>query len=86
MKYTAEICVENGGKLEKVFKAEEKNFQNNRANYSVKKEKERHTFHVEAEDSTALRAALSSITKVLSVHEKTLHVIGKDDHQTRTQK
>jgi len=65
--------------IERLFASEEKEFDNKRA-YEVKKEKDRLIFSVSAKDSSALRAALNSITKMLIVYEKTKGVIkGADD-------
>ncbi len=75
--YTAEITVHTKTNLEKVFQSEEKNI-NERAHYTLTKNKDQYTFHIEAKDATALRTVISSITKVLSVHEKTLEVIEKN--------
>jgi len=66
--------------IERLFASEEKEFDNKRASYEVKKEKDRLIFSVSAKDSSALRAALNSITKMLIVYEKTKGVIkGADD-------
>ncbi len=56
--------------LEKLFSFEDKEFQNQRAKYSVKREGDFLTFFVEAKDSSALRSVLNTITKLLSVYEK----------------
>ena len=75
--YTAQITLHTLTDLEKIFQPEEKNI-NHRAHYTLTKNKDRYTFHIEAKDATALRTAMSSITKVLSVHEKTLHIVEKN--------
>ena len=61
--------------IEKLFSFEDKEFQNQRAKYTTKKEKDTLTFLVEAKDSTALRSVLNTITKLLSVYEKTKKII-----------
>ena len=81
--YTAQIKVTNPHDLEKLFHAEEKNFQNNRAQYTLSLTPKEAVFHIEAQDATALRAALNSIAKVLSVHEKTRNVL-KDERAKRS--
>ncbi|MEK6963528.1 MAG: KEOPS complex subunit Pcc1 [Nanoarchaeota archaeon] len=75
--YTAEILVNTKANLEKIFQSEEKNI-NERAQYTLTKNKDVHVFRIEAKDATALRIVVGSITKVLSVHEKTLEVIEKN--------
>lgn len=79
MKITAEIILEgDSSNIEKLFSAEEKSFQNKRASYELKKEKNKTIFKVSADDSTALRAVLNSITKMISVYETSKAVI--DSH------
>lgn len=69
MKYRAEIEVEEDPiLLEKVFLAEK--FKKERSGFDIKKEKSKLRFIVEAKDSTALRATLNSITKLLSVYDR----------------
>ncbi len=75
--YTAQIRVNTKTDLEKIFQSEEKNI-NERARYTLTKDKNGHAFRIEAKDATALRAIVGSITKVLSVHEKTLEIIEKN--------
>ncbi|MBN2459536.1 hypothetical protein JXB28_04600 [Candidatus Woesearchaeota archaeon] len=71
MKVSAEIVLEgDAGNIEKLFLAEEKAFANKRACYEVKKHKNNTIFKVSAEDSTALRAVLNSITKMIAVYEQ----------------
>ena len=53
----------------KLFEAESKSFL--RASYTLDSDEENIIFNVSASDSTALRAALTTITKVLSVWEAT---------------
>lgn len=76
MKISAEIIVkEDSHNIEKLFAAEEKEFTNKRASYDIKREKDRLIFSINAEDSSALRAVLNSITKMLSVYEKAKGVV-----------
>ena len=63
--------------LEKLFSFEDKEFQNDRAKYFVRREKECLVFVLEARDSSALRSVLNTITKLLSVYEKTGTVLKK---------
>jgi tRNA threonylcarbamoyladenosine modification (KEOPS) complex Pcc1 subunit len=50
-----------------LFAAEEKNI--GRASYAIEHQKEFLVFSVEANDATALRAMLTTITKILSMWE-----------------
>lgn len=52
-----------------LFEPEEKKFA--RASYTLTSDSKNITFSVEATDATALRACLTTITKVLSVWETT---------------
>ena len=61
--------------IEKLFVAEEKRFRNQRACYEVKKTKDKLVFKIKAKDSTALRAVLNSITKLISVYENAKKVV-----------
>ncbi|MFH0869916.1 MAG: KEOPS complex subunit Pcc1 [archaeon] len=76
MKLSAEIVVKDDShNIERLFAAEEKEFTNQRASYELKQEKDRIIFKINAEDSTALRAVLNSITKMLSVYEKAKGIV-----------
>ena len=73
MSYEAQIKVKgNAALIQKVFAAEDRQIKD-KASYSIKKTKgseDSTVFAVEAEDSTGLRTALNSITKILTVIEK----------------
>jgi tRNA threonylcarbamoyladenosine modification (KEOPS) complex Pcc1 subunit len=76
MKLSAEIIIkEDIHNIEKLFEAEEKAFDNQRARYELKKTKQGLIFNITAEDSTALKAVLNSITKLLTVYEKAKGVV-----------
>jgi len=76
MKLSAEIIVkEDIHNIQKLFEAEEKTFANQRAGYELVKTKQGLVFKINAEDSTALKAVLNSITKLLTVYEKTKQVV-----------
>jgi tRNA threonylcarbamoyladenosine modification (KEOPS) complex Pcc1 subunit len=69
MNYKAEIKVY--GDPEKISKCfEPETNEKNRANFSLKKEKDHVLFEINAKDSVALRATLNSITKLLTTYEK----------------
>lgn len=67
-----ELC-----ELGKLFSFEDKEFQNDRAKYFVRREEDCLVFVIEARDSSALRSVLNTITKLLSVYEKTGMVLKK---------
>lgn len=76
MRYTLSLkakCVEEKEteQLLKLFAPEDRELSNGRAKYSVEKENLDLIFEVEAQDSVALRATLTSITKTLDIYEKT---------------
>ena len=76
MNLSAEIVVNKDiHNLKELFAAEEKNFKNQRAGYEVVKQNDKIVFKVKAKDSSALRAVLNSITKMISVYEKTSEVV-----------
>lgn len=70
MKYAAAITVKGDAELiKKMFAAEDRQIKD-KASYKIKKTAAGITFVVDAEDSTGLRTALNSITKILTVIEK----------------
>lgn len=69
--YDAEI-------LEKIFFMEDKEFSNDRASYKVFLKGKVLEFDVEAKDSVAMRSVMNTITKILTVYEKTKEAI-KDE-------
>ena len=75
--YTAQITLHTSTDLEKIFQPEEKKI-GERAHYQLTKTKDEYTFHIEAKDATALRTAVNSIAKILSVHEKTMEIVEKN--------
>ena len=78
MNLTAEIIVkEDIDKIEKIFISEEKTFKNQRAGYEIIKSKGKLVFKVKARDSSALRAVLNSITKLISVYEQSKAVVNQ---------
>ena len=68
--YSARITADNPELVTKCFAQEEKNILG-RATYSITKKGGKAVFDIKAKDSTALRTALNSITKILTVIEKT---------------
>ncbi|MFH1589339.1 MAG: hypothetical protein ABIB43_02110 [archaeon] len=71
MKYSAKIIVEgNADNILKLFEPETKVFKNKRAFYSINKKGKNAEFTIIANDSTALRSVMNSISKTLIVYEK----------------
>jgi tRNA threonylcarbamoyladenosine modification (KEOPS) complex Pcc1 subunit len=72
MKFKASIGFKNKNieNLHKIFKVEQTETINNRANWTLTKIDEEIIFDIKAKDSVALRAVLNSITKLLTVYEK----------------
>ncbi|MBI3051283.1 hypothetical protein HYY74_02395 [Candidatus Woesearchaeota archaeon] len=70
MKYEATIKTTDEAEL--IFKAfEPEGMKSDRSSYQVSMEGDSVLFRISAADATALRAALSSISKALAVIEKT---------------
>jgi tRNA threonylcarbamoyladenosine modification (KEOPS) complex Pcc1 subunit len=69
------IVEDNIEKLEELFSFEDKELSNGRAKYSLKKTKQNLEIDVFANDVVALRSILTSITRVLTIDEKTKKVI-----------
>lgn len=64
------IITSPGGILaEKVFRAEEKKFTHGRSSYSIKEKDDLLTITIEAKDPTALRATVTSVTRILNIVE-----------------
>ncbi len=73
----AQIQVEDGGDLHKIFLVEDRDFGNDRAGYDVKLKNGVLTIEVFAKDSTALRSVLNTVTKIMTVYEKTSSALEK---------
>ena len=70
MKYSATITADiPADDILQVIKAEQDSSYS-RASWTVKEEGGRISFDVTAQDSVALRAMLTSITKILTIYEK----------------
>lgn len=73
MEYGATISVAGGEELDTLYAAflpEKKGLKAERAHYTIKREKGAVVFEVSAGDAVAFRAAVSAISKMLSVIEK----------------
>jgi len=68
--YSATITSDNPALVIKCFSCEDKSIQG-RAEYKLVKKGGKAVFEINAADSTALRTMLNSITKLLTVIEKT---------------
>lgn len=74
--FSAVITIEdNADEIERLFSFEEKNLSNGRAQYSLSRKGKTLEICVSAKDSVALRSVLTSITRVLTVDEKTKKVL-----------
>lgn len=68
--YSSTIIVsEDIDAIERLFIPEDKEL--GRAKYSIKKKDKRLVFYIDADDAVALKTAFNTITKVLTVWEKT---------------
>jgi len=68
---------ENRFDIHKLFSFEDKEFKNERAKYELKLKKDKLIFEIKAKDSNALRSVLNTITKLLSIYEKTKELTKK---------
>lgn len=72
----AVITIEdNVDEIERLFSFEEKTLSNSRAQYSMSRKGKILEIYVSAKDSVALRSVLTSITRVLTIDEKTKKVL-----------
>jgi tRNA threonylcarbamoyladenosine modification (KEOPS) complex Pcc1 subunit len=68
--YAASIKADNPELVMRCFSQEERSIQG-RASYEIRKSGGKAVFDIKADDSVALRTVLNSITKLLTVIEKT---------------
>ncbi len=61
------ITVRDEPLAEKVFLAEEKEFATKRSSYSVKQKNNDCYISISAQDPTALRATITSVTRILNI-------------------
>jgi tRNA threonylcarbamoyladenosine modification (KEOPS) complex Pcc1 subunit len=73
MQYKGELIVEDvdAEKLYSVFLPELENGLKDRSEFSVEKHGHKLKILIQAKDSVALRATLNTITKLLTIYEKT---------------
>lgn len=69
------LCEDKDRNIERCFGAEDRKIKG-KAEYSVGRQGKNVVFRIRADDSVALRTAMNSITKMLTVIEKT-HGIGE---------
>lgn len=71
------VIKDNVSELAKLFSFEDKEFSNGRAKYDLIVDEKTGSlkFEVSAEDSVALRSVLNTITKIITVYEKTKRVV-----------
>jgi tRNA threonylcarbamoyladenosine modification (KEOPS) complex Pcc1 subunit len=73
------VTLEDNGDLFKIFFLEDKDFGSDRASYDVTFEDNILKINVLAKDSVALRSVLNTITKIITVYEKTSDVLGEEN-------
>ena len=72
--YNATVTCEDGdGSIRKCFRAEDRKIKG-KAEYSVVKQGKNAVFRMSADDSVALRTVMNSITKMLTIIEKTRRI------------
>ena len=76
MKLEAEITIkEDISNIKKLLDTEQKHTNNQRSSFKIQQTKEKLSILAVADDSVALRATLNTITKILTIYEKTKDVI-----------
>lgn len=76
MKLAATLKVSGDNKdLKKLFDTEKSKSKNDRASYTTKMVGKDFCITIEASDSTAFRAMLNTISKLLTIYEKTEEVM-----------
>ena len=77
---TASIKISGAkSELKTLFEAENSSFENDRASYFCKAKKNDFLITIKAEDATAFRAMINSISKLISLYEKTDAVIKNEN-------
>jgi tRNA threonylcarbamoyladenosine modification (KEOPS) complex Pcc1 subunit len=61
------ITVPDGADAEKVFRAEDKEFKHGRSSYAVEQKGKDLLITIDAKDPTALRATVTSVTRILNI-------------------
>jgi len=69
------ITIEDSGDLYKIFLLEDKEFGNDRAKYDVSFNEGILSINVSAKDVVALRSVLNTVTKIITIYEKTSNVL-----------
>lgn len=72
------VTVEDKKKeLFRIFELEDKDFGSQRAKYDIEYKDNNLNIKVTAKDSVALRSVLNTVTKIITVYEKTSMVLNK---------
>ena len=61
--------------LSKIFSYEDREFDNERARYETERVDNKLLLHVQTKDSTALRAVMNTISKIMSAYEYSSEVL-----------
>ncbi len=69
MKYHLSLTIEDGGAVE-LLEPEIKRFDGARSKIMLSKKNGRGIVEIDAEDATAMRASIDSVTQLLKVYEK----------------
>ncbi len=80
MKLSATLNISNSAKaLKKLFETERSELKNDRASYSFKAVKNDFLIIIKADDATAFRAILNSVSKLISIYEKTIMAVKNEN-------
>lgn len=79
MKFTSKVTYKADSKfidnLYDIFRYEDKEFSNERALYTVKREKNELRLTIHAADAVAFRAVTNTISKIIKIAEKTRELV-----------
>lgn len=67
---TASVTLPGEKSLASLLRSEEKSFSHNRASYTVADKGKSITITITAEDATALKTVVSSVSRIVTVYEK----------------
>ena len=80
MKIIAELKIDGNKKeLSKLFSTELDNIKSERSSFEINSKKDKFTITIKAKDSTSFRAISNSISKLLTIYEKTDEVINDEN-------
>ncbi len=71
---TNTLCLPSSPELEQLLRSEAASFTHGRASYAVERKGKELRITIEAADAVALRTVVTSVTRVINIHEKAVKV------------